>query len=268
MAIHVKSNVLVIGGSGAGKSSMISNVYEYKGIEGRFSNKPITTKSREYNFIGHAFQDGDQMYQIDTSIIDSIGFAATDPLEEIVSEMKKVSSVQQFIDYVVIVLKAERNNPTAKEGLKKLMNVLTCWGVKKENLIVYLTHMDLYSMEINSKAIEGIYIYLTQQDDIGAVQHMHGIKGQIEVGSFANLSEIHEDFRSVYEEKLIASKHNYFRKITRKVRDPKFESFRPFSKTYELFECKVECQDNIDCLQRCSSKIDDRCDLMSLRNLS
>ena len=118
---------------------MISNVYEYKGIDGRFSNKPITTKSREYNFIGHPFQDGDQMYQIDTSIIDSIGFAATDPLEEIVSEMKKVSSVQQFIDYVVIVLKAERNNPTAKEGLKKLMNVLTCWGVKKENLIVYLS---------------------------------------------------------------------------------------------------------------------------------
>lgn len=228
---HLTSKVLVIGTAGSGKSSLIRNMLDVD-VTAVMTTYTVTKEVKMFkNFV--QYED----YSIELSMYDTVGIGSVDNITDIIQGIVNEAKHTMEFDSVVILLKAERNNPTAHSELLKIMEIMTYWGAKKENLIVYVTHADSYSPEIQKSLLSGIKKFYKSVVDVDP-----------EIGSFALVRDLNAELRVPYERKLASAKLNFLKKLTSGL-----TRFHPLAKQTELNTCLGFCDDQ-DCKVKCMDR--------------
>ncbi len=134
-------NVLIVGVSGSGKSSLVSNVADIVGIS-EYKATPVTRDVKVYEA---AYNIGGE--DVDIHLVDTMGFASTDLTTDIIKKMENIilePTIITSIHKVVILIKAERNSINSLNELNNVIKVLQAVGLKQANILTYITHMDIY----------------------------------------------------------------------------------------------------------------------------
>lgn len=178
-------NVLIVGVSGSGKSSLIQNVGHIEGISS-FKATPVTTMAQKFE-VKYRVNDED----IDLNLIDTMGFASTDATADIMESMEEIildPLLVSSIHRVVILIKAERNNPNSLKELNNVVTVLSILGLNQNNILSYITHMDIYDKKTKDLMKGAVAKHFASVITINP-----------EVKCFASSSEIDQEVRPVFE---------------------------------------------------------------------
>lgn len=225
--ITVSRNVLIIGTAGAGKSSLTNNLINEYGtndmvlvnkhydIKVKTSTLPVTRRVEMSKSLVH-YSSGRNKYHVNIVIHDTPGYGTTDS-SEYIEDLVMTTAHDTSFDFVILMLKAERHNPEAYEGLKNLIKGIK--GIKnscltEENIIVYLTHADYYTTEIQNDLVQEIKNTFSGS----------GIKVEPIIGSFAKLEDLAFVFRDRYQTLLEASVNDFIKRILLEV--TKFDAVR------------------------------------------
>lgn len=197
----VRSNILVVGSSGAGKSSFIRNVYGFDRAIFPDSDNAAAPIIQHYTIPDFKFQkNSESIYQLETIMFELKGFGSKVKID-VFHEMRRIANENPF-HYVVILLKAKEFNSDVRDSLKDIVTHLRCWGADETNLIVYLTHADSYSQSEQEKLI-----------DVTAEYYRDVFNVRPEVVSFASTEKMADGDREVYSERVKQSKDKYLNRI-------------------------------------------------------
>lgn len=201
-------NVLIIGSAGSGKSSLVSNIGGFKDISA-FRAVPVTNEITKYQVEFRV--DGED---VDLNLIDTMGFASTDSTENIVKKMEAIilnPSIVQSIHRVVVLFKAERNNPAALEDLKHILSVLSAIGLEGSNILSYVTHMDIYDKNTKSLMEQAISAFYSKDSK--------DIKFLLQPISkcFASADQIDDELKPFYEKWIRRDIKEFLLRVTKKV---------------------------------------------------
>ena len=123
-------------------------------------------------------------------------------LKKIIGEIKYKMDFVEAIHFVFILIKAERNNPHAHDGLGDIMKAVREWGIGEEHIKVFITHGDVYSKSIKEDLKANVSKFYK---DIA--------KAKPEMACFAKLDDICEEFKEVYAAEVQKSVKSVMRTI-------------------------------------------------------
>jgi GTP-binding protein EngB required for normal cell division len=144
-------NLLILGESGSGKTSLIKLFQDTKD-ETLPSADPNTKYASAYSI--SIISDN---YILNINIVDTIGYGSTDTDQEVLKQLSDAFDRVQYIDFVIILFKGERWNPSTFVGFQKTFNFLKNTGFRDENILPYITKMSYYN-EIAKKSYKDTFM--------------------------------------------------------------------------------------------------------------
>ena len=235
-------NILVIGSSGSGKSSLLKNLVAGEiPIAAKFQAVAGSVKLKHYEVEAGTLPGWKGRPGTILNFFDTVGYAHEERAAEIRSEILEKIDKFDEIHYVFILIKAERNNPKAKEGMRHIITSLRTRGLKESNMKIFITHADPYTQNVRTQFLRDVQNYY---QDVIAVEP--------KIACFASIVDIEDSFKSAYE----GAKNKSISEIVDLLSSTDINPFSPQAYDYCVH---VDCaslwfQSQAECVKGCMSK--------------
>lgn len=204
-------NIIMVGLTGSGKSSIIESLYPEKVDISRLSVKPITDNINIYGDM-KVVNPSDRKDEYSINLFDTVGIgdknvSTSTILRQIIEKMPEDLSK---IHKIVFCFRMDRLRAKMSEDLTTLYQFFKMVGAKPDNFVLCLTFCDLY----NNKTISNFWDEIKKFDDLPMTKEIKTIV----YTSFPKLTECDEDpqIQNVLKNKIKLSKLRVFKEIIAK----------------------------------------------------
>mmetsp|Transcript_28365 Transcript_28365/g.45639 ORF Transcript_28365/g.45639 Transcript_28365/m.45639 type:complete len:292 (-) Transcript_28365:116-991(-) len=223
-----KGTHVVLGATGVGKTTLINFMTKQDSREMKGHGAGVDSKTRECMIVESGRMTINDE-RVELKFLDSVGFDAADVNSEelfcaIVEQIVRMGDPR--IHSVILVLKMERFRSNFWADLGKVLKMFGLFDIKKENILLVITHSSLCTDEVQETYRKELHDKLKDHVLLDNIMHINFIKAE----------EVRPQLRSYYRD-LVQSE---FQKLAQKLVQFK----RPFN-PQRYFYKKMNLKQNI-----------------------